>query len=445
MLMQQFEAELYSEELAQNKYYEMKANARSFIEPKMPKLLPSKKLLMSSSDNISMHSAPTLTRSTSGGHLTVSATSPPPAVRLRKYKGHKLANSASTNSLSRKSTSHSQTSLTILTAPRPKSYVPFQGCVETPSPLPGRAAHDILHALSYAPTHESFSAETQQSFSVSQHHSQSLSRNKQNSARNNYPLLKSKSSSFASLMCTQGIPDDLICTASPFFSNDTHAINQNPVMYVQTEMEPIYAPTNPLNHPENRAVFNAHPPVIYPPPDLVPSIKPEVAFIKPEMGTPLTPVKQVSSPNPFSTFCTAPASKAGPGLVVMTGSPGPIHDTTGNGLFQTGSGLYQTGNGHANSNIVRRSNASLGSPGLSSASSSGFETARSSSSSSSMSSIMFDPASSSMAGNNLTGTTGHNLTGTGYNLPGLTVQNTAVILESIRETSPMTSTSISRF
>ena len=212
-------------------------------------------------------------------------------------------------------------------------------------------------------------------------------------------------------MCTQGIPDDLICTASPFFSNDTHAINQNPVMYVQTEMEPIYAPTNPLNHPENRAVFNAHPPVIYPPPDLVPSIKPEVAFIKPEMGTPLTPVKQVPSPNPFSTFCTAPASKAGPGLVVMTGS----HDTTGNGLFQTGSGLYQTGNGHANSNIVRRSNASLGSPGLSSASSSGFETARSSSSSS-MSSIH----ASLSAGQN-------------------------AVLESIRETSPMTSSSISRF
>ena len=147
-------------------------------------------------------------------------------------------------------------------------------------------------------------------------------------------------------------------------------------MYVHTELEPIYAPTNPLNHPENRAVFNGHPPVIYPPPDLVPAAT-----------APLSPAKVSSS-----------SSKSPPGLVLMTnaghGSPGSY-------------------------NVIRRSNASLGSPGLSSASSSGFETARSSSSSS-MSSIMFENHANLSAGQN-------------------------AVLESIRETSPMTSSSISRF
>ena len=64
---QQFEADLFAEESAQTKYYEMKASARPFIEPK---LVPQQKKLMQmdSHDTISIHSAPTLTRSTSGGH-----------------------------------------------------------------------------------------------------------------------------------------------------------------------------------------------------------------------------------------------------------------------------------------------------------------------------------------------------------------------------------------
>ena len=179
------------------------------------------------------------------------------------------------------------------------------------------------------------------------------------------------------------------------------AISKSPVMYVQTELEPIYAPTNPMNHPENRAVFNAHPPVIYPPPDLVPS---------PGTGAGGTPLKQVSSPY----------SSKSPGLMlVMTGSPGLTRSPV----------IYA---GYGSANVVRRSNASLGSPGLSSASgSSGFETARSSSSSS-VSSIMFDMSHVNMAGG-----------GPGLQNPG--GGGGANILESIRETSPMTSTSVSRF
>ena len=133
-----------------------------------------------------------------------------------------------------------------------------------------------------------------------------------------------------------------------------------------------------------------------------------------------TPVKQVSSPY---------SSSKSPGLMlVMTGSPG----YTGSPGLTRSPGIYQTGYGSAN--VVRRSNASLGSPGLSSASgSSGFETARSSSSSS-VSSIMFD-----MSHVNMTGGQGSGLQNPGG--PG----GGANILESIRETSPMTSTSVSRF
>ena len=83
MSAQQFDADLFAEESAQTKYYEMKASARPFIEPK---LVPQQKKLMqmASHDNISIHSAPTLTRSTSGGHHVMTASSPT-AVRLRKW------------------------------------------------------------------------------------------------------------------------------------------------------------------------------------------------------------------------------------------------------------------------------------------------------------------------------------------------------------------------
>lgn len=225
--------------------------------------------------------------------------SPQNPVKLRKWKHqqHRLSNSASTSSLNHQS------------LPRPKSYVPFQGCVEIEPPQPGRAARDILHALSYAPTQDSFSQPPP---------------SPPPTPPKMIPLTRTKSSSFASLICTQVLPEKL-----------------DPVLYVQTESEPVYAPTNPLNHPENRAIYNAHPPVIYPPPDLVlrPTFKP----------------------------LTRP----------------------------------------------RSDDISMGSPGLSSASSGGFETARSSSSS--MSSI-FESQHAAAA-------------------------NHQHLLESIRETSPMTSSS----
>ena len=242
---------------------------------------------------------------------------------------YKLSSSASTNSMH--------------TLPRPKSYVPFQGCVETPPPPPGRGMHEILHALSYAPTHESFSEETQSS---------NLLRIPPPTITQPIPPQRKiaqvkKSRSFASLMC-HNVPDET-------------NFGIDPVLYVQTENEPVYAPTNPLNHPENHAVFNVHPPVIYPPPDLVPS-----STFRPKSPVVLKPSQ--SSP------------KAG-------------------------------------NHLVRRSNSSLGSSGSPSSASSGFETARSSSSTS----------SGSMSSINVLGFQSHHQSNN--------------VLESIRETSPMISSS----
>ena len=74
-------------------------------------------------DNISIKSAPTLTRSTSGSHVCAS----PPTARPRAKKwprGHahyRLSSSASTSSLSS----------TTSTISRPKSYVPFEESFDT--------------------------------------------------------------------------------------------------------------------------------------------------------------------------------------------------------------------------------------------------------------------------------------------------------------------------
>ena len=201
-----------------------------------------------------------MTRSTSGGHIS----SPPIMRQKRKIasKNYKLSNSASTNSMH--------------TLPRPKSYVPFQGCVETPPPPPGRGMHEILHAMSYAPTTESFSYETRNL----------LPKIPQS------PKLVKKSRSFASLMCHY-VPDE----------QTNYLINHlNPVLYVKNQNEPVYAPTNPLNHPENLAVCNAHPPVIYPPPDLVPA----------STFRPKSPVKILpNSPQPALQRSLSSASSSG--------------------------------------------------------------------------------------------------------------------------------------
>ena len=414
--MQQFEDVLISEEIAQVKYYQatqprqplILGSTRTFIEPKLqqppppgyPGCTPGYAPGYASQtplgfDTISIRSAPTLTRSISGSQ--VGASNSPTNLRPksnRKWpRGHhlhnhnRLSSSASTSSLS------SQAS-TIST--RPRSYVPFEGWVETVPPPPGWAARDILHSLSYAPTHDSF-CEATRNLGDAENHPPGypppdirLSDRILSGTGNNVmpcipqsPKLKTKSSSFASLMCHQGIPQDEETTSIEISTNTSSLL---PVLYVHTQEEPVYAPTHPLNHPENEAIFNKHPPVIYPPPDLVPT---STTFRRPQ--------------SPQVLYHHQVLASSG----------------TGNNL-------------HSPPNLMRHSNTSIGSPS-SATSSSGFETARSSSSS--MSSIMLDNSHGGTSGG-YPGTSGY------AQLPmGTSHGNNPNGLECIKEASPMTTSS----
>ncbi len=398
-------------------------NTRTFIEPRIS-IASSASATTSQSarssfvqpDNISIRSAPVggLSRSTST-HLCSS----PPALTKQNRTGsspiwsqqqprqsrssHKLANSASTSSIL-----NCAGGLPSL-MPRPKSYVPFHGYVETNAPPPGRAAHEILHALSFAPTHESFSEETQTLASEVDNEtcrsptraswgppgqSPKTSFRGQTSSRlpcipQSPPRLRAKSSSFASLMCHQGgmeaVEDRVALSQSS--NNFPQAVNLTPVQYVSSENEPIYAPTNPLNHPENSALRMCHPPVIYPPPDLVPA----------------------------SNF-QQQQSSASTGRYMVATPPGVMMRRSHSGQL---SGRVSSG-GSSSSNI------SHSSPGLSSSASSGFETARSSSSlASSTISSVFDQGAVGGAGPG----------------PGAGGQ---MVLESIREVSPFSPSPYSR-
>lgn len=148
---------------------------------------------------------------------------------------------------------------------RPHSlYVPFVGCVDAPRVPPGQAARDILHALSFAPTHESFS-------SIEDFNSQpplspcSRMRSYRGllSLSSNSPRLRSKSSSLASLVgpVSPKLSKRMDSYCSPL-SNSAHAL-------VQRHSSPTYSPSHPHNNCENSCLKVSHPPVIHPPPDLV--------------------------------------------------------------------------------------------------------------------------------------------------------------------------------
>ena len=134
--------------------------------------------------------------------------------------------------------------------PRPASlYVPFVGCVEAPRAPPGRAARDILHAMSYAPTHESFT-------SADDNHAPAIP---PRSRLFRSPKLKSKSSSLASL----------IGTVSPKMSRRHEPEMSSSACSLAPLHSPTFSPSHPVNNCENSCLKVTHPPVIHPPPDLV--------------------------------------------------------------------------------------------------------------------------------------------------------------------------------
>ena len=145
--------------------------------------------------------------------------------------------------------------------PRPHSlYVPFVGCVDAPRAPPGQAARDILHALSFAPTQESFSPPAQPTPS-----SRLSSYRKILSSKS--PKLRSKSSSLASLIGP--ISPKLSRRQEPLSSSASSLASSVP-----RPSSPCYSPCHPGNHCENNILSVTHPPVVQPPPDLVQSSTP---------------------------------------------------------------------------------------------------------------------------------------------------------------------------
>jgi hypothetical protein len=205
---------------------------------------------------------------------------------------------------------------------RPQSlYVPFKGCVDPAPAPPGRAARDILNALSFAPTQDSFSPETQRlaldeetaAASEWAKHQQKQQPQPSRSSWSYSPKLpcipqspkfklRAKSSSMATLVVEQTSPKILrprpryppnvypdrpppsysqAMQKFPFSYSTTDIVVSVPSSPVPLELTrpnlgsefsdfvPIYSPTNPLNHAENIALLVTHPPVIHPPPDIV--------------------------------------------------------------------------------------------------------------------------------------------------------------------------------
>ena len=142
--------------------------------------------------------------------------------------------------------------------PRPASlYVPFVGRVDAPRAPPGRAARDILNAMSFAPTHDSFSSQDD-------NHSPAVP---QRSRLFKSPKLRSKSSSLASI----------ISTVSPKMSRKHEADLSSSMSSLGPFHSPSFSPSHPNNNCENSCLKVTHPPVIHPPPDLVLASTPGLA------------------------------------------------------------------------------------------------------------------------------------------------------------------------
>ena len=224
-----------------------------------------------SPDNVSMLSCPVNASSATQFPLhkrTKSACLPVRPPRSARPLSHQLSSSPSSYSTtgtrpatpplysSRYSLTASQPSLVPQSppTPRPQSlYIPFVGCVEAPRAPPGQAAREILQAMSYAPTHESFTSTT----TTEDNHTPAIPPRRSFTFRS--PKLKSKSSSLVSL----------IGAVSPKMSKRFDSNISNSSTSLTQPLPSLYSPCHPVNNCENSCLKVTHPPVIHPPPDLV--------------------------------------------------------------------------------------------------------------------------------------------------------------------------------
>ena len=268
--VQHFEWKLSEEVLAQAKYYHEQGGGAGVWSD----ILHPGAEAGDSPDNVSLQSCPVTENSNNNvtnvtflphHKRTKSACSPIRPPRSNRPLSHQLPSSSSYSSplarpvstpplhSSRYSLTSSQPSLVPQSppVPRPQSlYVPFVGCVDAPRAPPGQAAREILQAMSFAPTHDSFASSDDNQPPVVPPRTSRMFRS---------PRLRSKSSSLASL----------ISAVSPKMSK---RFDSNISISTSSLIQPVptlYSPCHPVNNCELNCVKLTHPPVIHPPPDLV--------------------------------------------------------------------------------------------------------------------------------------------------------------------------------
>ena len=272
-IAQHFEWELSEEVLAQIKYYQEQGGGAEIWSDI---LHPSTQIdAVDSPDNVSMKSCPVNANNATHFLLhhkrTKSACLPVRPPRSNRPLSHQLSSCSSSYSTvtrpvstppafstpplnsSRYSLTASQPSLVPQSppAPRPQSlYIPFVGCVEAPRAPPGQAAREILQAMSFAPTHESFT-------STEDNHIPNIPPRRSHTFRS--PKLRSKSSSLVSLI--GAVSPKMSKRFDSNISNSTNSLTQ--------PLTSLYSPCHPVNNCENSCLKVTHPPVIHPPPDLV--------------------------------------------------------------------------------------------------------------------------------------------------------------------------------
>jgi len=265
-------AGLYSPSVAYNPHHK---RTKSACLPTRPARSPRHSFTNPSPDQVGAYSSPATAHkpifSSFSSPQTVSVNYPSrPICTPPPLSSSPVASSFSRYSFysSQPSLSGSHQSLVPQSPPvsRPHSlYVPFVGCVDAPRVPPGQAARDILHALSFAPTHESFSSVEDNSQPPPSPSPGSKIRSYRGllSLSSNSPRLRSKSSSLASLVgpVSPKLSRRMDSYCYPL-SNSVNAL-------AQRHSSPTFSPSHPHNNCENSCLKVSHPPVIHPPPDLV--------------------------------------------------------------------------------------------------------------------------------------------------------------------------------